>query len=204
MSSHEHHHPSRHAHHHDDRVRRRFDPARAARLDDPERFTYLPPADVVAFVDAPPNAVVLDFGTGTGTYAIAFAHERPDCTVIGLDTQPDMLAMLRAKPAAAAVRSGGPELLIELAGTIDRVITLNVLHEVEDEHIRALFAALPPSAQVAFIDWNPDVERPHGPAKEHLLSPADAERYLAPFGFRLLRTQLFPYHYAILGNVVRD
>jgi SAM-dependent methyltransferase len=192
MTNHQH-------HHHNDRVRRRFDPARAQRLDDPERFTYLAPADVIAFVDAPPNAVVLDFGTGTGTYAIAFAQQRPDCTVVGLDLQPDMLALLRAKPAAAAVRSGGPELLSALAGTIDRVMAINVLHELEDEHVRELFAALGPTSQVAFIDWNADVERPYGPAKEHLFGPAEAERFLAPFGFRLRRTQLFPYHYAILG-----
>jgi SAM-dependent methyltransferase len=188
-------------HHHGDRVRRRFDPARAQRLDDPARFAYLPPADVVAFVDAPPNAVVLDYGTGTGTYAIAFAQQRPDCTVVGLDSQPEMLAMLRAKPDAARVQSGGPELLTTLAGTIDRVMAINVLHELEDEHVRALFAALRPAARVAFIDWNADVERPAGPAKEHLFGPAEAERYLVPFGFTLQRTQVFPYHYALLGAI---
>ncbi len=135
-----------HDHGSGDKHRRRFDPARAARLDDPERFVYLPAEDIIAFVDAPPKSVVLDFGAGTGAYAIAFARARPDCTVVALDVQPAMLDALRAKPDAALVRSGGPELLDALGGTIARVFAINVLHELEDDHLRALFAALAPGA----------------------------------------------------------
>jgi SAM-dependent methyltransferase len=185
-----------------DKHRRVFDPARAARLDDPERFTYLPPADVMAFVDAPPNAVVLDFGTGTGTYALAFAHARPDCTVAGLDIQPTMIDYLRAKPDAALVRSGGTELLDALRGTIDRVFAINVLHELETEHLRALFGALAPGARVAFIDWNPAVaERPGGPAAQNLCDAAGAERFLAGAGFVPEGTRTWPYQYGVRGRI---
>ena len=181
--------------------RRRFDPARAQRLDDPARFAYLSIADVVACVDAPPKGVVVDFGAGTGTYAIPFAQARPDCTVVAIDLQPEMLEMLRAKPGADRVRSGTPEMLSRFAGTIDRVFAINVLHELDDAHLRDLFAALAPSARAIFIDWNADVERPAGPAKENLYGPDAAERYLATFGFVLERRQLFPYHYALLGRL---
>jgi SAM-dependent methyltransferase len=118
-------------------VRRRFDASRAARLDDRSRFSYLAPDALVAFVDAPRDAVVLDFGTGTGAYAIEFAQRRPDCTLLGLDIQPEMLALLHAKPAGHLVRTGGTELLAEFAGKVDRVFSINVLHELEDEHLRA-------------------------------------------------------------------
>ena len=183
---------STHRHPSDEQQRRRFDPSRAQRLDDPARFAYLSVADVVAFVDAPPNGVVVDFGTGTGTYALGFAQARPDCTVVGIDVQPEMLEMLRAKPDAARVRSGGPEMLARLSGTIDRVFAINVLHELDDEHIRELFAALGPAARVVFIDWNADVERPAGPPKERLYGPDEAERHLARLGFVLERRTLFP------------
>lgn len=36
---------------------------------------------------------ILDLGTGTGAIALALASERPDCTVIGVDVQPDALAL---------------------------------------------------------------------------------------------------------------
>jgi len=190
-----------HQHGSGDKHRRVFDPARAARLDDPERFTYLSASDVVTFVDAPPNGVVLDFGTGTGAYALAFARARPDCTVVGLDIQPDMLAYLRAKPDAALVRTGGPELLEALHGTIDRVFAINVLHELEDAHLQALFAALAPEATATFIDWNPAVERPAGPKAENLYDVAAAERYLGAFGFALEQTMALPFHYALRGRL---
>lgn len=192
-------------HHHGigEHHRRRFDPACAERLDDPERFAYLPVADVIGFVDAPPNGVVVDFGAGTGAYAIPFAQERPDCTVVGIDLQPEMLEMLRNKPDGTRVECGGPELLTRLTGTIDRVFAVNVLHELEDAHVRDLFAALRPSARAIFIDWNGDVERPAGPPKESLYGSADAEAYLATFGFVLERRMLFPYHYAVLGRLSR-
>ena len=64
MSAHHHDH---HEAHHGARGRR-FDAARAQRLDEPERLEYLRPERVVAFVDAPPNATVVDFGTGTNDY----------------------------------------------------------------------------------------------------------------------------------------
>lgn len=193
----------RHGHHHGlgEHERRRFDAARAQRLDDPARFAYLPVADVVAFVDAPPNGVVLDFGVGTGTYAIAFAQARPDCTVVGIDVQPEMIDMLRAKPDAALVHAGGPELLERFSGKIDRVFAINVLHELDDTHLRELFAALSPAARAIFIDWNADVERPAGPPKESLYGPDRAEAHLATFGFVPERRTLFPYQYALFGRV---
>jgi hypothetical protein len=122
--------------------------------------------------------------------------------VIGIDLQPEMLEMLRAKPDAALVQTGEPALLARIAGTIDRVFAINVLHELGAEHLHELFAALGPASRAVFIDWNAAVERPAGPAKEHLYDPAGAERYLSSFGFVPERRTLFPYQYALFGRVV--
>ena len=51
----------------------RFDPARAALLDNPARFEHLPPDEVFAMLAAPAKSRVVDFGTGTGMYAIELA-----------------------------------------------------------------------------------------------------------------------------------
>src|SRR5689334_245531 len=108
----------------------RFDPARAGVLDDRSRFEYLPPAEVFALLDAPSGGTVVDFGTGTGTYALELARARPDLRVVALDEQEAMLDKLRAKLTSSPV----PNIELVLARTaaaralvhaVDRVLGLN-------------------------------------------------------------------------------
>jgi ubiquinone/menaquinone biosynthesis C-methylase UbiE len=47
-----------------------------------------------------PGAPVIDFGIGTGAFAIEIARGRPDLEVITLDEQPQMLEMPKAKPVS--------------------------------------------------------------------------------------------------------
>jgi len=178
----------------------RFDHARAARLDDPERLTYLPPERVAALLDVPPGGIVLDFGAGTGTYALALHALRPDVRVLALDIQPEMLAMIRQKERASAIECGGPELLDAYAGRIDRVMAINVLHELDDAALRSLLDAAGPQTRLAFIDWNADVERPAGPASAHVYNPREAADRLTALGFLVERVELLPYHYGLLGR----
>ena len=181
----------------------RFDPARAARLDDPARFEYLPPEEVVNMLDIRTGGTLLDFGTGTGTYAIEIARLRPDVEVIAFDEQPEMLDLLRAKPAAAQLANVKPALPADIAayqGNIDRVLALNVLHELGDEALRNLKALLKPGGAALFIDWNSEVDRPAGPPADHLYSPAEGRHRLEQMGFTIQGEKLFPYHYSILAD----
>ena len=181
----------------------RFDPERASRLDDPARFEYLPPAEVARMLDVPAAGRLLDFGTGTGTYAIELAKLRPDAEVIALDELPAMLDYLRAKPAVAALANLKAVLSTQIAdykGKIDRVLALNVLHELGDESLRNLKAVLKPDGAAIFIDWNADVERPAGPPADHLYSPAEGRQRLEEMAFAIQAERLFPYHYAIRAH----
>lgn len=181
----------------------RFDVRRAGVLDERERFDTLPPAEVFALLDAPPAATVVDFGTGTGTYALELARSRPDLRVIALDEQPPMLDRLRAKLAEHPLQNVEP-LLAEtvesraLKGKVDRVLGLNVLHELGDEALDQLGALLRADGLAVFIDWNALVERAVGPPREHVYSPSEATTRLEARGFAVLRQQLFPLHYAVV------
>jgi SAM-dependent methyltransferase len=175
----------------------RFDPARAARLDDPERFRYLPVDDVLALLDPPHGAEIVDFGTGTGTYAIAIARLRPDLHVMALDEQPQMLALLRNKLALE------PQENLELmeadrVNAAQYVLAINVFHEIGDAALAQLRDALGASGRMLIVDWNGDSERPVGPPRDHVYTSHDARERLASNGFAVLHVHMFPYHYALL------
>ncbi len=181
----------------------RFDPRRAGLLDECERFDSLPPAEVFGLLDAPPAATVVDFGTGTGTYALELARSRPDLRVVALDEQPPMLDRLRAKLAERPLHNVEP-VLVETAesgalrGTVDRVLALNVLHELGDDALAQLGELLRAEGVAVFIDWNSQVERAVGPPREHVYSPLEATARLEGRGFVVLRQHLFPLHYGLV------
>src|SRR5512146_2756357 len=208
------HDPRRHGGHHhgaahgdDDRhgarQPERFDPARAALLDDPSRFAHLAPEEVFAMLAAPAGGRVVDFGTGTGTYAIELARSRPDLEVIALDEQRQMLDLLRAKPAAQKLPNlvaAHTDEIARLKGTADRVLALNVLHEVGDEALRAMAALLKPTAAVLVVDWNAGVERPVGPPRDHVYTAAEARERMERMGLRIEGERTFKYHDALVAR----
>lgn len=146
---------------------------------------------------------MLDFGTGTGTYAIELARLRPDVEVIALDEQPEMLVLLRAKPAArelANLKPVRPDAIVSYQGKIDRVLAMNVLHELGDEALASVRGLLRPGGLALFIDWNAEVERPAGPPSDHVYSPAEGRQRLEQAGFKIRGEKLFPFHYSILAD----
>jgi cyclopropane fatty-acyl-phospholipid synthase-like methyltransferase len=195
------------AHGHDDRhgarQPERFDPARAALLDNPARFEHLPPDEVFAMLAAPAKSRVVDFGTGTGMYAIELARRRPDVEVIALDEQQPMLDLLCAKPAARELpnlTAMHVERSAELRGTADRVLAVNVLHEVGDEALAAMVALLKADGAVLVVDWNAAVERPVGPPREHVYTATEARKRIERAGLRAVQEQTLKFHYAILAQ----
>lgn len=181
----------------------RFDPARAALLDDPARFEYLPPDEVFTMLAAPTGGRVVDFGAGTGAYAIELAQRRPDLEVIALDEQQQMLDLLLAKAAAKTLGNLSSVHTAEIArlrGTADRVLALNVLHEVGDEPLRTMAALLKPDGIVLAIDWNAGVERPVGPPRDHVYTAAEARERLERVGLRIAGERMFKYHYALIAR----
>jgi len=183
----------------------RFDPARAGVLDDRSRFEYLPPDEVFALLAAPPGATVVDFGTGTGTYAIELARARPDLRVVALDEQQVMLDKLAGKLASRPLDNLVPTLARTpearaLEGRVDRVLALNVLHELGDQALQELLALPHRNGQVLFVDWSASVEREVGPPRDHVYTPEEAVARLKVLGFAVEGQRLFRYHHALWGR----
>jgi ubiquinone/menaquinone biosynthesis C-methylase UbiE len=115
--------------------------------------------------DLPEGGVSVDLGCGTGTFAIALGARRPDAELIGVDGDPQILELARAKPGAAGIQwlqGLAQELPLE-DGSADVLTTSLVLHHLLPDDKRAALAeaarVLRPGGRLHVADWG----RPHGP-----------------------------------------
>ena len=181
----------------------RFDPQRAAMLDDRARLEMLPPEKIFPLLAAPRGACVVDFGTGTGLFALELARRRPDLRVVALDEQQRMLERLRANPALAQapnVSLRHTSELAALAGSADAVLAINVLHELGDEATARLAAILKPSGRVVVVDWNAAIERPIGPPRDHVYTTEEARGRLERVGLRVREEEPLRYHFVLTAE----
>ncbi|HXP91955.1 MAG TPA: class I SAM-dependent methyltransferase [Candidatus Binatia bacterium] len=183
----------------------KFDPANAARLENPERLKWLPPTQLASLLDIPLNATIVDFGTGTGALVIPIAKSRLDATFYALDEQATMLEILHGKLDAELLSNVvpiDPEHVKALAGTVDRVLAVNVLHELTDEEMRSLRKLLRPNGYALVVDWNSLIERPAGPPAEKCYTPQEAAERLGKLGFSVQPVGDFAYHHAFTARPV--
>jgi ubiquinone/menaquinone biosynthesis C-methylase UbiE len=109
-----------------------------------------------------PGASVVDVGCGTGTTAIALAGAGAD--VIGVDGDPEVLALAHAKPGASAVQwRKGTATALPIAGeSADRVVMSLLLHHLGADAKRTALAearrVLRPGGRLHVADWG----RPRG------------------------------------------
>jgi ubiquinone/menaquinone biosynthesis C-methylase UbiE len=110
-----------------------------------------------------PGAAVVDVGTGTGTLAIALAAAGSE--VIGVDGDPEVLALAHAKPGADAVQwRKGLATALPLPGAgADRVVMSLLLHHLDPAGKRTALAeavrVLRPGGRLHVADWG----RPRDP-----------------------------------------
>ena len=173
------------------------------------RYSTIPPVSnicrptrLIELLEAPAGARVVDFGTGTGTFALELAGRRPDLEVIALDEQPQMLDILKAKPVTRELHNLKAVLNGEmaLAASAERVVAINVLHELGDEALKDLAAMLKPGGSALVVDWNSEVDRPVGPPRDHVYSPVEARRRLEAAGLRASEGQPLKYHYVFVAT----
>ncbi|MFE6749812.1 class I SAM-dependent methyltransferase [Kitasatospora purpeofusca] len=133
---------------------------------------------LVAMHVAPrPEDVVVDVGCGTGSLAVLLKRVEPRATVIGVDPDPEALAVARRKAAAvpaggtpggtsAGTPAGTPEWRTGMgddlaavvgAGTADTVVSSLVLHQCPVPMKRAVLAAmhetLRPGGKLVIADY---------------------------------------------------
>lgn len=171
---------------------KRFDAARAYRLDLPERITWLSPQEVIRALAVPAGATVVDLGAGTGYFALPLAFAVGAAgRVIAVDAQDEMLELLRRKIASSTVSNielvcAEADRIPFLGSTCDLIFLANVWHEIPNRAAALAEAkrVLKGEGRIAILDWRPDVEPEHGPPLEHRLTASSAVAELVAAGFQ--------------------
>ena len=150
-----------------------------------------------------PDAVVADIGSGTGYFALRFAHTLPKGRVYGLDTEPDMVRYLteRAKREGVsnvqALRATPHE--ARLPEPVDLAVLVDVYHHIgnREQYFARLRGALKPGGCLAIIDFRSD--SPVGPPQSARVTAEAVKAEMARAGYRLQQEHTFlPLQYFLV------
>jgi len=187
-----------------------FDASQVHRLESKERLQWLPPGEVLGWLELRPGMMIADIGTGTGYFAIPIARAiAPGGRVFAVDLQPELLEVLRKKlaepsaPANIVLLAGTAGSTGLAAGSCDLALLANVWHELDDYDaaLAELTRILKPGGRLAVLDWRPDVERPPGPPLEHRLPAREVQQFLQEHGKRVDAVpNVGQYSYLILAS----
>lgn len=118
--------------------------------------------NLLRMVDPKPGEIILDVGCGTGSFAVMVKRQCPAARVIGVDPDPAVLEIARAKAAKADVtiewlQAMGDELAAIGAGPVDKVASSLVLHQcplaMKKTIIAAMHEILRPGGSLCIADY---------------------------------------------------
>jgi len=150
---------------------RTFSHLQAAKLDAPERRTWLPVSPVLEQLAPRLGSTVADIGAGTGYFSLPMANAVGESgRIFAVDLQPEMLVLLEAKLTDAHItnvdcRIGEAAFTRLESGSCHLVLMANLWHELDDfpQVLAEVRRILVNNGRVAILDWRPGVEQPPGP-----------------------------------------
>lgn len=187
---------------------RDLDPTEMHRLEAPERMGRMPPQEVIDLLDPHPGIRCLDLGSGTGYISRPLASHLAPGGVVALDRSRAMLRELGRRSAKVGawvprVQADARNLPLRDGG-VDRVLSLNLHHELEDPEVvlAEVHRILARGGRLVLVDWAP-VESPTGPPQEHRFEEEELVEAVRDAGFDAVQAHdILPYHAAVTGEVL--
>lgn len=175
-------------------------------FDDPERDTWQQAEKVVQALGLRHGMVVADLGAGTGYFSRHLAMAvGVRGSVLAVDTEPNMVAQLRARAEKEQTTNVIPILASAdnprlPTGGVDVVLVVDTYHHIDDRvtYFRALRQALRRGGRVVVVDWQ-HRELPVGPPLDHKLPRRRVIREMDAAGYAVVAEPAFlDYQYFII------
>ena len=139
---------------------------------------------LVAQAGIEPGQTVLEIGTGTGSVLLLVARAAPDATVIGLDPDPEALAVagrtLRRAGVPIRLDRGYADRLPYPDGSVDRVLSSFMLHHLQPDAqqaaLREVRRVLAPGGRLHLVDFDGAPSGPVGSRPSISASPRRSGR----------------------------
>ncbi len=160
-----------------------FPASESHRLVNEDRRRRQPVEVIVQRMGPIKDEVIADLGAGVGYLSLPLADQ--GAKVIALDFQQEMLDGIRERDNRSErirlVRATLPEIPLPDA-SLDRVVMVNVFHEVEDKHRLAdeISRVLRPNGRISLVDWQAR-ETERGPPLQERVPMDRAPSYFPGF-----------------------
>lgn len=151
-------------------------------LESNERKNILPVAQILADIGMDNISAVVDFGAGSGYFTEALLQTAEKSTqVIAIDSSEKMVELLKERfkdyPNFRVWQSTN---LNDLEEKVDLILTVTVLHELEDPELflNQAWAKLRAGGKLVAVDWQKQ-DTPYGPPIEHRLAKETVQQMIA-------------------------
>ena len=164
----------------------------AAWLERPQRVQEERSDLLIQSLALEPTDVVADLGAGTGYFSFPIAREVPNGTVLAVDIQPEMLAIIERRVAQYSIPNVVPVLAGECdpalgENSVDVVLLVDAYHEFScpREVMSAVTTALKPGGRVLLVEYrggDPGI----GIKPLHTMTLDQAEKEMTAIGLTLV------------------
>ncbi|QQR88979.1 MAG: class I SAM-dependent methyltransferase [Myxococcales bacterium] len=108
----------------------------AKKFDDPERYNWQKPDEVISALGLRDGQSIVDLGAGTGYFAVRLAKKYPKSTVLGIDREPEMVDYLNRRALQEKLLNLRALLAsskdARIPGKVDLVFICNTYHHFQD------------------------------------------------------------------------
>ncbi len=185
----------------------KFDPKHAVFLDSEERKEKFPLEEILSLLELEKDDIVLDLGAGTGFLTLPIARELEEGKVYAIDVQKEMLKKLEER----CKKEDCDNIKVKLSeegsiplpeNEITKVISLNVLHEIEDmDTLKELRRVMKKNARICIVDWDKDKITERGPPSHERLTLPEAIECLEENHFEIEDSGKIKDHFWMIGKV---